>query len=813
SSDSADELVCISSSDDEALSQTTTVDVETALPLRSDDNSNSKAAPASVSKTTPAHSLGPGLHNGPLSFGDITSSRRMQQVPGKEKIGMMRLTPKKATPIAIPQTMTRKDVASYRKAVRQQHPAPQIQMYDPTEAPPEPKPEPKPRKQNLKTKLKAKAHAVADDLEAMLNGLANIKLTDDHTIDTPAEMTISLKQHQREGVAWMRRNEQNDQRRGGILGDDMGLGKTIQALALMVAHKPRNNGAHGTLIVAPMSTLNHWKCEAETRLKPGTLSVLVYHGSKRADHAESLPNYDLVITSIGVVSSEWGQMQTTTMFNLSAQGRKQRDAETLELAANGPLFRTKWRRIVIDEAHELKNRKSNKSMACCDLVGRYRWCLSGTPIQNSVEDVYSLLRFLRVEPYCRYSNFQGLSRHPDQGLSNVRSVLEAIMLRRRKATVSESSQLQLPARFYYIHRVDLSPAERLFYNRIALEESLAADSLGNATMLHLLQMLLRLRQATSHPSIPLRSGCLSQDCLGIGSRISLNQSHIWSHTDDAVRKLPVRSYDTVDFCAYCRNALDFSRTISVHRCGMFVCHRCTQNDEDGCACDMCVSLGLASEAKRPGDDFVVYRYMGRPEAKVDAPLVDWFQRQYMSESPHPSTKMKRILAILRSADKGDSNDKTVVFTEHLSALHMLSQYLASNGFPNLVYHGALDKPKRDRALDEFGTNKHIRVLLVSKKAGAVGINLIAANHVIIESLWWNPAVDNQAVDRVFRIGQIKQVHVHLLIARDTVDEKMFDIQEEKRRLINAVISDDSAADSAKLNRTDLMNILRRVWDG
>ncbi|KAI9468186.1 SNF2 family N-terminal domain-containing protein [Coemansia mojavensis] len=561
-------------------------------------------------------------------------------------------------------------------------------------------------------------------------------------------MTIVLKPHQREGVTWMVECEKDPKRRGGILGDDMGLGKTIQTLALLMANPPpKNYPTHSTLVVAPTATLSHWKREAETRLRPGTLKTLVYHGPKRQQHSDSLANYDVVITSIGIVASEWAHELHNLLFSFNAADRSLRDQKIMQDEKSSPLFRTRWRRIVVDEAHELKNRAAKRSMACCDLIGEYRWCLSGTPIQNTVEDLYPLLRFLRNEPYCEYHMFKRTEKFLPGQVEIMRAVLENIMLRRCK-DILQNTEHSLPRRYYYNHVIDLSPAENILYNYFA-SKSCREDRWNESTgILALLQLLLRMRQSTSHPSV-LLSGKYSSLYIVPGESVYVPSQKYWAQSKDAVRKLPIADESVVEFCGFCEfRQIDFDKVIGVHRCGAFICE---------------------------------------------------------------SSKMKRILAIVQAADQHDKTDKVVVFTEHVHMVELLSNYLTEKGFPNVKYVGSMNLPQRQKVLEDFSTNPQIRVLIISKKAGATGLNLMAANHIIIESLWWNPAIDNQAVDRIYRIGQTKQVHIHILIARNTVDEKVFEIQDRKRRLINAVISDTKAAESVKLSREDILRILKSIY--
>ncbi|PIA18257.1 hypothetical protein COEREDRAFT_39020 [Coemansia reversa NRRL 1564] len=571
----------------------------------------------------------------------------------------------------------------------------------------------------------------------MLDGLARVTISD-NLRSQPEEVVVTLKPHQRQAVDWMMRCEQNNKLCGGILADDMGLGKTVQSLSLILAHKPPNPIPHRTLVIAPTATLGHWRREAQSRIRPGLLRILVYHGTSRKETAESLAQYDLVITSYGIVVSEWA-----------------RDKLTLSSDSHGPLFTTAWRRIILDEAHVLKNRKTQKSLACSDLIAKYRWCLSGTPIQNSLEDIYSLLRFLRISTHCRFSDFQHLIQNDDQtGMSQIRSILNKVMLRRTKATI-EPSSIQLPHRFHYIHRVDLSMAERIFYDCIVLEEANYHTQYDNISVLQLFNKMMRMRQSTSHPSVAIPSDSTISSYFRSGRKFKLTTDIFWSNTDEAVCNLLSSSSLENLSCHHCHSPLDYKRSVS---------------------------------------------------------LIQWFETKYADLNVIlPSAKMRRILSILKTIKmQSITNEKTVIFSEHLNAINILSTYLNDNGFTNLIYHGSLQQTRREKILEEFSSDPQISVLIISKKAGAVGINLTAANHIIIESLWWNPAIDSQAIDRVYRIGQTKEVHVHILIAKNTVDESLFDIQEQKRRMINAVIGDIASADSAKLSREDILGVLRKI---
>ncbi|KAJ2159081.1 hypothetical protein GGF46_003281 [Coemansia sp. RSA 552] len=809
-----------------------TVNLVDAVSQRFDDYSSGRVVPVNAASLVPTHVANTVAHDLELKkAGRIpASSARMQVIPGKEKLGMMsRQTParNKPTEIAIPTSATKEYRSRYQQAIRDMYQVPKIISSSPPSptAMREP-PRRAPAQFNGGVGQQRAVKLSESTMQQMMDGLARISVSKEECVDTPAEMTVALKDHQRMGVSWMMRNERHKDRRGGIIGDDMGLGKTIQTLALLVASKPKGGKPHGTLVVAPTSTLSHWRREAETRVQPGLLKVLVYHGSSRYQYARDLSRYDLVVTSFGVMSSEWVGAKEPILRDLNSKQREERDREVLGDSSNGPLFGVVWRRIIVDEAHELKNRTSIRSVACCDLVARYRWCLSGTPIQNSLDDVYPLLRFLRFKPHWHYSNFCGLKLEKDQGLSVVRSTLEAIMLRRNKAAVMGSdavSSMRLPSRHYYIHRIDISVAERVFYECIAQNELAAFGDaeISSENTIQLLSRLLRLRQTTSHPKVT-SSAAAAATALGSSSAlrylceghpIELSVDRFWMHLEDAVRNVPISGTPRSFVCGGCGSNMGATDALSVHRCGAFICHGCVQEKATEGDCLQCTR-------QRPGgyciadENLELAKYVrGTGPLVIDKPLIEWFGKNFITGSSgtvRPSSKMRRILHILESIRRVNPRDKTVVFSEHLDLIRLLSDYLSSRGFRNITYQGNMDSAKRDKALEGFSKDPNIPVLIISKKTGAVGLNLTSANHVIIESLWWNPAIDSQAVDRIYRIGQTKEVHVHMLIARQTVDEDMFEIQERKRRLINAVISDQSNAEAAKITRDDILDILRHV---
>ncbi|KAL8824707.1 MAG: hypothetical protein Q9170_008070, partial [Blastenia crenularia] len=316
---------------------------------------------------------------------------------------------------------------------------------------------------------------------------------------------------------------------GGILADEMGLGKTIEMLSLMHSNRsdiamqttqnmpssvvdlprlPKSSvsvelAPCTTLVVAPMSLLAQWESEAIKASKPGTLKTLVYYGSDKVANlqhmcceanAASAPN--LIITSYGIVLSEFNQV--------ASRGG--------DRGSHGGLFSVDFFRVILDEAHFIKNRQSKTAKACYEISAQHRWVLTGTPIVNRLEDLFSLVRFLRVEPWNNFSFWKTFITVPFESkdvlraLDVVQTVLEPLVLRRTKDMKTPDGQalVPLPPRTIDIEEIELSKQELEVYDYIYTR----AKRTFNATMeagtllksyTTIFAQILRLRQACCHP--------------------------------------------------------------------------------------------------------------------------------------------------------------------------------------------------------------------------------------------------------------------------------------------------------------------------
>jgi hypothetical protein len=285
------------------------------------------------------------------------------------------------------------------------------------------------------------AEPLTPNPEAVAGLIENIK--PDHDVppeqreQTPVDMKSKLMPHQQLGLTWLKRMEQGTSK-GGILADEMGLGKTVQALALILANPSEEASCKTTLIIAPVALMRQWEKEIQRHVKPDKqLKVYVYHGNNKKADFNALRQYDVVLTTFGTLQHE----------------NKHAESGALRVGKNKPALvgnECRWYRVIIDEAQCIKNRKSQISKATTELQSIHRLCLTGTPMMNSIDELYPLIRFLRVRPFNDWGMFNDQiskavkNKHDNvrnKGMERLRVLIKSVMCRREKTTVVDGEQI------------------------------------------------------------------------------------------------------------------------------------------------------------------------------------------------------------------------------------------------------------------------------------------------------------------------------------------------------------------------------------
>jgi superfamily II DNA or RNA helicase len=470
------------------------------------------------------------------------------------------------------------------------------------------------------------------------------------TPSLPPAFVAELRPYQAQGVAWL--DLLRESGLGGVLADDMGLGKTVQILALLAMEKSRGSLMEPALVIAPTSLMTNWFNEAR-KFAPD-LRVLVLHGPDRKQSFGAISDYDLVLTTYPLIARD-----------------------------HALLLVRDWHMVVLDEAQTVKNPNAAISRWIREIKAKHRFCLTGTPVENHLGELWSIMSFANPGYLGEKAGFARLWRTPiEKRADSARAAVLAqrikpFLLRRTKTEVAS----ELPPKSEIVESIVLEGSQRDLYDSIRLSMSekvrkaIAARGLAKSHIF-VLEALLRLRQACCDP---------------------------------ALLKL-----------------------------------------DDGVA---------------------------RPSAKL-------------------ARLMEMVLELL------SEGRKIIVFSQFTSMIDLIRTRLDTVRIRYSVLTG--QTVDRKAAIEGFqGGDRDL--FLISLKAGGVGLNLTAADTVIIFDPWWNPAVEQQAIDRAHRIGQDKAVFVYRLVATGTVEEKMDELKNRKRALADSLFDPEGRIGSV-LTEEDVRNL-------
>ncbi|KAH8153049.1 uncharacterized protein LAJ45_02636 [Morchella importuna] len=635
---------------------------------------------------------------------------------------------------------------------------------------------------------------VGDEFQAAAQAMSEQTLSELPSASQPRRLETFLLPYQRQGLAWLLKKEHPvlptspeevvqmwsvlDQSKklyqnvatmftteeppflasGGVLADDMGLGKTLQMISLIVtdpAEEPKlvpaplkmDGCTGGTLIIAPLSVMSNWANQIAQHVSRRTpLKVYVYHGQGRS--RPSLKDYDIVITSYGTITSE---------FN----------------ARNGTLNSIVWRRIILDEAHYIRNPKAKSSLAVSALDAKSRWCLTGTPIINNLKDLYSLVRFLRysggLSDLSIYNSVitRAMKRDLAGDKERLQALVTALCLRRTKAMAFVD--LRLPRLTRHVYAVNFSSEEKAKYELLSKEASgllrrYSLDEPGQEVYRFILELLLRMRQVCNHWML-----CSER----IQSLMHLSGKSVVDLTPEnraALQDMLQIAIDSQEDCAVCLDALHEPRiTICKHVFGL-----------------ECISKVIEVQQKCP----LCRAVLLTPESSLVEPAVeDEVRGAPVEEKEQIGSKLEALLTILNNTRNADPTVKTVVFSQWTSYLTLLEPQLRAHNFRFARIDGSMRPRSRDDAIDALNNDPKCTVLLASLAVASVGLNLTAASQVVLCDSWWAPAIEDQAVDRVYRLGQKRECVVWRLIVEGTIEERVLDIQERKRNLVKTAFAE------------------------
>ena len=493
-----------------------------------------------------------------------------------------------------------------------------------------------------------------------------------------------LRPYQLAGLAWM-----DFLRRagfGGVLADDMGLGKTLQTLALLQAELDAGRLDRPSLVVVPTSLLENWLAEA-TRFTP-QLRMLVLHGKQRAQQFKGIARAHVVVTSYPLAVRDMGVLASHA-----------------------------WHYLVLDEAQRIKNSRSQATLALKALNARHRLCLSGTPLENHLGELWSLMDFVSPGLLGNEAQFREHYRNP---IEKRQEALQAEHLARRvRPFILRRTKLQvaqdLPEKTETLLRVELEGMQRDLYETVRatmdskLREAIAKQGLARSQIV-VLDALLKLRQVCCDPRL----------------------------------------------------------------------------------------LKLVATAQGSSD--------GTAHDEADATPVARLPARHHAATHAPSAKLELLRDLLPTLV--EDGRRILVFSQFTEMLALIEPELTRLNLGYLKLTG--ETVHRAEVVKAFQDGE-APIFLVSLKAGGVGLNLTAADTVILYDPWWNPAVEQQAIDRAYRIGQGKPVFVYKLVASGTVEEKMLELQARKAGLADSLLS--GVAGTAALTAQDFEELFKPLGAG
>ena len=470
----------------------------------------------------------------------------------------------------------------------------------------------------------------------------------------PEKLNAKLREYQRMGYKWLKTLDLY--KFGGVLADDMGLGKTIQIIALLLDCKEKE-GHKTSLVVSPSSLALNWKNEIEKFAPELKIKVISGNSEERKDLINDIEKYDLIVTSYDLLK---------------------RDIEVYE--EKDYTFRF----IIADEAQYLKNNNTKNAKAIKQIKANTRFALTGTPIENSLAELWSIFDFIMPGYLFSYRQFKTtyetaiVKENDEETMNKLKMLIEPFVLRRTKKEVLT----ELPEKTITVLKNEMGEEQRKIYLSYLLKAKQEIQEEINVngyekSQIKVLAALTRLRQICCHPAL----------------------------------------------------------------------------------------------------------------------FIDNYQE--------PSSKLEQCLEIIE--DGITAGHKILLFSSYTSMFEIIEKELKNRKIEYFKLTGATKVNERIELVDEFNQNPEIKVFLISLKAGGTGLNLTGADMVIHYDPWWNISAENQATDRAYRIGQKNNVQVYKLITKDSIEEKIYELQQKKAELTDNMLNTKTTFVN-KLSSDDIMKL-------
>ena len=637
--------------------------------------------------------------------------------------------------------------------------------------------------------------------------------------------------------------------KGGILADEMGLGKTISTYALILtapfdsevinSENSKINekceqfstlyfnknpyAAKTTLIIVPMSLLTQWHDEFRKANNSANYYCEIYYGGNVSSLKTLLTKNKrpptVVLTTYGIVQNEWTKML------------KKNPSQVVTDSTSG-LFSVEYFRIVLDEGHTIRNRNTITSKAIMNLSSRRKWVLTGTPIINRLDDLYSLVNFLNLEPWSQISYWKGFvsnpfeSRNFKEAFDVVNAILEPVLLRRTKQMKCDDGKplVELPKKEIRIEKLTLNNDQEIVYKYfLDTAESTVRKGLAQGDLLKkystILVHILRLRQACCDIDLLGSIDDNDEDLLGRNAILAnsndlvsiiqkfktssgvknFNTEDIKNISDKIEKKYLENRKFTLNECPICTTEPISPSDVVFTECLHTFCKTCLmgyfefqKQKELQIRCPNC------REKINPSFLFVLEQDKERKQCVVPY------------NSVKKPVKLEALIKHLKMLHDKSAGEQVVVFSQFSSYLDILERELMSEFSSNDVcvykFDGRLSLKERSSVLKEFGTKDLAKqkILLLSLKAGGVGLNLTCASHAFMMDPWWSPSMEDQAIDRIHRIGQINNVKVIRFIIQDSIEEKMLLIQERKRTIGEAMDTDEDTRRKRRIEEIQML---------